>query len=90
MLLEITIRKDKYGHLFAYSKTCLFQFERRKEERCWYFWMRGHAYDPKIFRGKFPITYFEDACRANHFLDYGEGVDALVQVVSGKSYVGIK
>lgn len=69
---------------------CLFQFEHRKDEKAWYFWMPCHAYDPKVFKGRFPMDYFRDACLANYFIHKGDGLGELVIVVKGRNYIGLK
>ena len=90
MEIEIRTGEDGRSALFAYSKTCLFQFEHRKNENSWYFWMPGHPYDPMVFKGRFPLGYFKDACRANFFIDHGFGIDEDVVVVKGRNYIGLK
>jgi len=90
--MEIEIRTGEDGRrmLFAYSKTCLFQFTHRKDENAWYFWWWGHAYNPMIIKGRFPLKFFKEACRANYFIDNGCGIDDDVIVVKGRNYIGLK
>ena len=89
--MDIKIFKDDWGMLYAmdgYKSS--FKFSHRKDENLWYFWMPGHDYDPMIFKGRFPLSYFQDACRAIHFIDHGEGLGDIVIVVKGRNYIGLK
>ena len=90
--MEIAIKKEKEsGALLAYSSgKCLFDFQYRKGEKSWYFYGWGRAYRPLIFKGRFPLEYFKNACRANHFIEFAEGIDEEVTVVKGRNYIGLK
>lgn len=66
--LFVTIQKNKYGSLFADAPMRLFQFEYRKDDRSWFFWLRG-VYDPDIIPGRrFPMEFFRNACLAKFFI----------------------
>ena len=93
--MEIIIKKNQYGSLFAHTKkdgAPLFQFEYRTPKLGgpgWYFWLRGN-YDPDIFKGtrkNFPMDFFTRACRAKSFIRFGFGIDDTVSIVKGKEYL---
>ena len=86
MILDITIKADKYGNgnLFAFGPYELFQFDWRKETGSWLFWLRGNL-DPDSFLGKeFPMKYFEDACRAKFFIKNGGPMPDGINIIEGK------
>lgn len=88
----IYIEKEKgYNmlHAWAVDRTHLCQFERRRDEGAWYFWMHGHPYSPKVFKGSFPKEYFRDACLAAFFIEKGRGLRDDVIVERGRNYVGL-
>lgn len=72
-MITITTSKNKYGSQFALADgIVLFQFEYRKEETKWYFWLRGE-FNPDIFDGeKFPYAFFIKAVYAKAFIKFGK------------------
>lgn len=93
--MDIKIRKNKYGSLFAVDAETnreLFQFEYRRKcdgGPAWFFWLRGQ-YDPdKVFGKKkdFPMNFFVNACRAKCFLLLGRNLDDVVNIVQGKENI---
>ena len=87
MDLNVTITTSKYGSLFACAPIKLFQFEWRKKESRWLFWLRGEL-DPDSFPGKeFPRKYFEDACRAKYFIKNGGPLPESVTINQGEDLI---
>ena len=93
--MKIKIIRDKWGSLFAMDGIYpLFQFEYRKSENRWLFWLRGD-YDPAIFIGRdFPVKFFVNACRAKHFIMFADGCDngfvdmpGKVEITEGADYI---
>lgn len=89
--MDITIVRDEYGQMWAVCEhETLFGFSHSREEKSWRFWMPGRAFDPMVFKGRFPLSYFQDACRATWFIRHGEGMGDIVIVVKGRNYIGLK
>lgn len=87
MILNVTIKINKYGSMFAYAPFELFQFEWRKDEKRWLFWLRGQ-FDPDSFPEKeFPMKYFEDACRAKFFIKNGGPMPDSIVIDAGKELI---
>lgn len=86
--MHIKIEKDRYGSCFAIQEfTTLFQFEWRKDDKSWYFWLRGQ-FDPEIIPGReFPMSFFLDACRAKSFIKCSTELDEDVVIVSGFNFI---
>lgn len=87
MKLEITVKANKYGDLFAFAPFELFQFAYRKESGRWLFWLKGEL-NPEVFPGKeFPMKFFLDACRAMFFLRNGGPLPDTAEIVQGKELI---
>lgn len=94
--MKIEIVKNKYGSCFAIeqeSKYVLFQFEWRTKSfggPAWYFWLRKDIYSPYVFnvkKNKFPMEFFENACKAKGFILCGKFMDENVEIVKGIEYI---
>ena len=88
-ILKIRIEKDRFGSLFAYNKARrLFQFEYRKKEKRWLFWIRGEKDPEAIAQKKFPLDFFKDACRAVDFIQTGGPLTDDTEISEGMDLVG--
>lgn len=93
--MKIKIIRDKWGSLFVTDGIYpLFQFEYRKSENRWLFWLNGD-YDPAVFGGRdFPVKFFINACRAKYFIMFADGcgngfvdMPEKVEVTEGMEYI---
>lgn len=88
--LFVTIQKNKYGSLFADAPMRLFQFEYRKDDRNWFFWLRG-VYDPDIIPGRrFPMEFFQNACLAKFFILNGGPMYKKIEITEGANHLKAK
>ena len=90
MELKVNIVKDGV-HLFAIIDGAVqFQFEPRinNDKKSWFFW-GYYSNDPVIIdEEKFPIDYFNELCKARHFVKHKDlHLADTITIISGEKYL---